>query len=456
MDTTNNLACPVQTTNDLFLLVHALSPNVDLQSTHAVVDHRSDDGHVEGIIGFQGEVVVELLPPLVPGLAATIGFVGSVLGVLGLLVCEHVVLLEGGLDVVQRDAVLLGELLHVLVALHDASALVVLAVPGDLRGGLAVQAEEEPSAIAQGHTLILPHHACDVVSPSEFIAESLALHVEEDAADASQGLGSQELDLGVRLARVHKASRMHLNPLEIHALGANGHGHLQAVTSAVVPVGGRKVAQVGSVLVQEGVSCEVCAETAGAQDNRAVLLEDLALLVHALAAADIAVLVGEQLGHSGLEVDLGATVAGLCDLFELLHQAVSDRHSWESLLASVSARHGVAAKTRNQAQIHSKSIDDPIDGRRTLFAENLDQLRSASSTPHGVLSEDLGRVSDLEVALSSGQGSVDAAGGLGAVATEEGALVDDANLDAMLQDGVGSGQTTQTTADDNDLLHLVK
>mmetsp|Transcript_50590 Transcript_50590/g.69317 ORF Transcript_50590/g.69317 Transcript_50590/m.69317 type:complete len:240 (-) Transcript_50590:923-1642(-) len=139
VDAASRLAGAVEAAHNALARTHALGRVVDLQAAHGVVDRRGHDGHVEGIAGLQGQVRVELLAPLVPGLAATIGLIGAVLQVLGLLICKPVVLLEGGLDIGQRHAVLLGELLHVLVRLHDAPALVVLAVPCDFTRGLAVQ-----------------------------------------------------------------------------------------------------------------------------------------------------------------------------------------------------------------------------------------------------------------------------------------------------------------------------
>ena len=45
---------------------------VDLQAAHAVVDHRSDDRHVEVVRRLHRIVVEVLLAPRVPGLAAAV------------------------------------------------------------------------------------------------------------------------------------------------------------------------------------------------------------------------------------------------------------------------------------------------------------------------------------------------------------------------------------------------
>ena len=51
--------------------------------------------------------------------------------------------IESLLHDVNVDIHFLGKLVHVLVLLHQASALIVLAMPGDLRRGLGVQTEAE-------------------------------------------------------------------------------------------------------------------------------------------------------------------------------------------------------------------------------------------------------------------------------------------------------------------------
>jgi len=53
--------------------------------------------------------------------------------------------------------------------------------------------------------------------------------------------------------------------------------------------------------------------------------------------------------------------------------------------------------------------------------------------------------------LSLGQGTVDTGGGLGGVSSEEGVLVDDENVVAMLEDSVCGTQTRETTSDDDNL-----
>mmetsp|Transcript_54681 Transcript_54681/g.171685 ORF Transcript_54681/g.171685 Transcript_54681/m.171685 type:complete len:254 (-) Transcript_54681:668-1429(-) len=253
MDAPCRLAGGVEATDHLAAGTQRLGSIIDSHPPHAVVDHRRHNGNMEGVAGLQGEVVEELLAPLVPGLAATIGLVGAVLRVLFLLLGKGVVLVESGLDVGKGDAVLLRKLTHVGIGLHDAAALVVLAMPRDLSGGLAIEAQEEAGGVAQRHPFVLPHHACDVVTAAELVAEAVPFHVQQHAAHTSQGLRCEELDLGVRILGVHQAGGVDLDPLEVNALTANRHGHLQAVACAVVPVGRRQVRQVRAVLVQQRV-----------------------------------------------------------------------------------------------------------------------------------------------------------------------------------------------------------
>lgn len=54
--------------------------------------------------------------------------------------------------------------------------------------------------------------------------------------------------------------------------------------------------------------------------------------------------------------------------------------------------------------------------------------------------------------LTPGQGTVDARGGLGTVSTKEGVLVDDEDIHAVLEDGMGSTQTRETASDNDDLV----
>merc|ERR1719444_733136 len=103
MDTAGHLSSGVKPRNCLAVGSDARGIHIDLETTHAVVDYRRDDGHVEGLALHRGpwdDVVVELLPAarlaagLVPGLAAGVrgprAAVGVLLRLLGGLVVRFV------------------------------------------------------------------------------------------------------------------------------------------------------------------------------------------------------------------------------------------------------------------------------------------------------------------------------------------------------------------------------
>merc|ERR1719238_724684 len=56
--------------------------------------------------------------------------------------------------------------------------------------------------------------------------------------------------------------------------------HLQAIACAVVTICSWKMGKVGAVLAQQRIRCKVCAKAARCDDDGAMLLECLAVLVH--------------------------------------------------------------------------------------------------------------------------------------------------------------------------------
>merc|ERR1719401_1742691 len=98
MHTASSLSCDVQAWQRLAFR-HTLTQNSSLQTANAIVDHRCDDGHVEGLSGHSAardNVVVKLLATaclaagLVPRLARRVGrpraTIRILLGLLGSLV----------------------------------------------------------------------------------------------------------------------------------------------------------------------------------------------------------------------------------------------------------------------------------------------------------------------------------------------------------------------------------
>merc|ERR1719373_1013123 len=253
MDAACSLSCRVQAVDNLVACAQTLRCIVDLHAAHAIVDHRSHDCHVESIAGLQGQVMEELLAPLVPGLASAVCLIGTILGVLLLLLRELVVILEGRLDVGERNVVLLCELTHVVVGLHDAAPLVVLAMPKYFSGGLAIEAKEEASGVTERDALVLPHHASHIVSATELVAEAMALNIQQYTTDATERLGRQELHLGIWILGVDQACRMHLHPLEVNTLAADRHCHLQTIAGTMVAIGGWQMGQIRTMLVEQRV-----------------------------------------------------------------------------------------------------------------------------------------------------------------------------------------------------------
>ena len=98
VDATSRLASNVKSRNDLArLLVNALCVHGALEPTHAVVDHGSNDRHVEGLgrhLGAIDDVVEELLAAarlaagLVPSLAGRVSREGAAIGVLTQIHCS--------------------------------------------------------------------------------------------------------------------------------------------------------------------------------------------------------------------------------------------------------------------------------------------------------------------------------------------------------------------------------
>mmetsp|Transcript_23149 Transcript_23149/g.34609 ORF Transcript_23149/g.34609 Transcript_23149/m.34609 type:complete len:325 (+) Transcript_23149:794-1768(+) len=315
-------------------------------------------------------------------------------------------------------------------------------MPDDLVGGSLVQAEAERG-------LVLPHLAGDVVTSTQLVGETLAVRVQDQTADASQGLGGQKLDLGIGVVGLHQAGRVDLHPLQVDGLSANGLAHLDAVTGAVLSVGGGEVHQVGSVLSQEGVLSEVGTEAAAGQDHGAELLLVLAAFLVDEADAGLAVHqegVGTSLGDDASSVGL------LGNLLEHLDECVGDGHARESLRTTVGSGSRVTTQSCQQGEIQVELLHQPVDIRTTVAAENLDELGALGTTLQGVVGEELDGVLDSLRLLGLGGSAVDAAGGFGGVTTAEGRLVHEQCLASALQHRVGCRHACQATANDDDLV----
>lgn len=97
-----------------------------------------------------------------------------------------------------------------------------------------------------------------IVTVTQLVGKTVALLVEEKTADAAKGLGSQELDLGVRLVRVDETGRVNLDFVEVDTVRADLEGHLGTVTLAVLSVRRRQVEEFRAVLGEQSIFRKVC------------------------------------------------------------------------------------------------------------------------------------------------------------------------------------------------------
>merc|ERR1719217_63693 len=388
------------------------------------------------------EVVEELLAPTVMALAGRVRIVWATVRVGNLLLANFRMVLERLLDDALRDPHLLRQVATRRIVLHDATALVVLAVPVDLRRRLLVQAEAE-------RRLVLPHAAGHVVAAPELVREALAITVDEHTANTTESLGRQELHLGVGIVRLHKTRRVHLHPLQIDRLRADALTHLDAVASAMLAVRGREVEQIRAVLREVSVSREIGSESSRAHDHRAVLLVGHARLL--VLAANDRLAVAEEVEHPRL-VDDARAVRRFRNLLKALHQRVRDRHPREALRATVRALLRVTAETSNQRQVQVELLDEPLNARTRLVAHHLRNLWLLRPALEGVAQEDVAVVDDALLLLRRSARTVDSGRCLRGVSTAEGRLVKDDNAPAVLHDRVGCREARKTAANDNALV----
>merc|ERR1719424_1165394 len=212
MNATHGLASSIEAGDHLLFRGLDLCIWVHPKAAHAIVYHWSNDSHMELVVDVHGQVMEELLAPNIVRLATAVGLIWAILRVFLLLGSNCVVVAECFPDG-----------LHVLVVLHEATALVVLAVPVDFLGGLAIEAQDEAGGVALSEAFVLPHHACDVVAAAQLVAKSVAVHVEEQTTNTAEGLCSQKFHFGICLIWMHQASRMHLDPLKVNSVRTDCH-----------------------------------------------------------------------------------------------------------------------------------------------------------------------------------------------------------------------------------------
>merc|ERR1711865_172958 len=177
----------------------------------------------------------------VPRLARWVGRVWATIRILLHLLGSLIVLVMLSNQNLHVDAHVGCQSLARLIVLHDATPSIVLAMPVDFFAGGLVESKAE-------WRLILPHLTSDVITAAQLIGKSLAILVKDKTAHTAECLCSKELHLGIWVVRFHKASWVHLHPLQVNGFGTNGLTHLNGISSAMLTVGCRQMQQVWPVL----------------------------------------------------------------------------------------------------------------------------------------------------------------------------------------------------------------
>ena len=171
---------------------------------------------------------------------------------------------------------------------------------------------------------VLPHLASDVVTLLELVDEARASVVEQETTNTAERLSNQELNLRVGLLGVDETGRVNLDLLKVDSRRADLNGHLVAVTSRVLAVGGGETVVLGTVLLEErSTLSEVGSVTAGGEDNGTIRLLGLALEL-VLDADDGARLVLDELRDVRLLQDLDAVGDRLGEILQPLELSVGD------------------------------------------------------------------------------------------------------------------------------------
>jgi len=263
VDTTGNLTSGEQSGDGLAVGTEDTGLGIDLKTTHGVVKDRGHEGDVEDVVHLPLAWLEEF-------------FAEWAL----LSLNDVIVILEGLFELRRADTNVLGESSTVLIALHEAAANVVLAVPLNLLGSFTIE-DESDWVLNAGWSIdsegtmryrtdlapLFPDLPGDVVTVLQLIDESLTLTVEQETANTAEGLGSKELDLCSWFVGVDQTCRVHLNLLHVDSTGTNGDGDLVSVAGTVITVGGGEFPVLWAIFLQQGVRGEVGGITAGGQDD---------------------------------------------------------------------------------------------------------------------------------------------------------------------------------------------
>jgi hypothetical protein len=114
----------------------------------------------------------------------------------------------------------------------------------------------------------------------------------------------------------------------------------------------------------------------------------------------------------------------------------------------------VATETGNKRKIETELLDEPLNSRSRLASKNLSEREGLTKLGRldGVLEESIDGVLDAKLHLGLSKSTVDTGGGLSRVTTHEAVLINKNNVGALLETGVSSGEASETTTNNNNLI----
>merc|ERR1719323_1440355 len=135
----------------------------------------------------------------------------------------------------------------------------------------------------------------------------------------------------------------------------------------MLTIGGGQVHEIGSILRKQRVLCEISTKATRAENDWALLINRLAILLvdQTCACTRCA---HEQLIGTCLGDNL-CLVSAFCNLLNHLDQRIGDGHAREALLSTMRSRHRMATKTCHKGEIEVELLDQPIDIRATVATE---------------------------------------------------------------------------------------
>lgn len=206
----------------------------------------------------------------------------------------------------------------------------------------------------------------------------------------------------------------------------------------MLTVGSGEVQQVRSVFGQQRVLRKISAKTTAAEDHRPIRFELLSAFF--VFATNHAILGRQEIVHASLVEDR-CPVRFFGELFEGLHQGISDRHARETFLPTVTPRDRVATHTRDEGEVQLEFVNEPIDTRSRFETQYFGHFWFLGTSLQSIRQEDIVGVLDAFVSLALSIGSINTAGGFRRIPATEGTLVDKEAFPAMFDHRVGSRKT---------------